>query len=90
MPVYLTEGDVESLVSPAEALEPIEECFRRLARGAIDNRPRTRQPVEGGMFALMSAVDHEFELAGLKAYVSVAAGIVLFEAARQRNVKKQA
>jgi alanine dehydrogenase len=83
VPLYLTEGDVESLLTPEDALQPIEECFRRLARGAIDNRPRTRQPVEGGMFALMSAVDHELELAGLKSYAWVAAGtpfvVVLFD-----------
>jgi alanine dehydrogenase len=81
--VYLTERDVESLLTPEDALDPIEECFRRLARGAIDNRPRTRQPVEGGAFAVMSAVDHELGLAGLKSYPSVPAGtpfvVVLFD-----------
>ncbi len=86
MPLYLTEQDVESLLSPEEALEPIEECFRRLARGAIDNRARIRQPVEGGMFAVMSAVDQELGLAGLKSYAWVAAGtpfvVVLFDVAR--------
>jgi ornithine cyclodeaminase/alanine dehydrogenase-like protein (mu-crystallin family) len=83
VPLYLTESDVESLLEPADALEPIEECFRRLARGAVDNRPRVRMPVEGGMFAVMSAVDRELELAGLKSYAWVAAGtpfvVVLFD-----------
>jgi alanine dehydrogenase len=82
VPLFLTEQDVESLLTAEEALEPIEESFRRLARGAVDNRPRTRQPVDGGTFALMSAVDHELELTGLKSYLSVAAGtrfvVVLF------------
>ncbi len=86
MPLYLTEKDVESLLSPADALEPIEECFRRLGRGTIDNRARARLPVEGGMFALMSAVDHELGLAGLKSYVWVSAGtpfvVVLFDSGR--------
>jgi alanine dehydrogenase len=86
VPLYLTEMDVESLLSPAEALDPIEECFRRLARGAIDNRPRTRLPVEGGMFALMSAVDNELGLAGLKSYVWVPSGtpfvVALFDVGR--------
>jgi alanine dehydrogenase len=83
VPPYLTEQDVESLLTPADALEPIEECFRRLARGAIDNRPRTRQRVEGGALAVMSAVDHELGLAGLKSYAAVPAGtrfvVVLFD-----------
>jgi alanine dehydrogenase len=84
VPLYLTEQDVESLLAPADALEPIEECFRRLARGAIDNRPRTRQRVvEGGALAVMSAVDHELGLAGLKSYAAVPAGtpfvVLLFD-----------
>ena len=75
MPLYLTEQDVESLLAPEEALAPIEECFRRLARGAIDNRPRTRQPIgDGGAFAVMSAVDAELELAGVKSYAATPAG----------------
>jgi ornithine cyclodeaminase/alanine dehydrogenase-like protein (mu-crystallin family) len=74
VPLYLTEADVQSLFEPAEALEPIEECFRRLARGVVDNRPRTRQPVEEGAFAVMSAVDHELGLAGVKSYAAVQAG----------------
>jgi ornithine cyclodeaminase/alanine dehydrogenase-like protein (mu-crystallin family) len=86
VPLYLTEQDVEALLTPEDALEPIEQCFGRLARGALDNRPRVRQPVEGGMFALMSAVDHELGLAGLKSYVWVSAGtpfvVALFDTGR--------
>jgi alanine dehydrogenase len=74
VPLYLTEADVESLLEPADALEPIEECFRRLARGAVDNRPRHRHPFESGAFAVMSAVDHELRLAGVKAYAASRAG----------------
>jgi len=75
VPLYLTEQDVESLLAPEEALAPIEECFRRLARGAIDNRPRTRQPIgDGGAFAVMSAVDAELELAGVKSYAATPGG----------------
>jgi ornithine cyclodeaminase/alanine dehydrogenase-like protein (mu-crystallin family) len=83
VPLFLTEPDVESLLAPRDALEQVEECFRRLARGAIDNRPRTRQRVEGGVLAVMSAVDHELGLAGLKTYAAVPAGtpfvVVLFD-----------
>ena len=86
VPLYLTEQDVEALLTPEDALDPIEQCFGRLARGAIDNRPRVRQPVEEGMFAVMSAVDHELGLAGLKSYVWVSAGtpfvVALFDIGR--------
>jgi alanine dehydrogenase len=86
VPLYLTEADVRSLLEPPDALDPIEECFRRLARGVVDNRPRTRQRLEDGTFAVMSAVDHELGLAGLKSYASVPAGtpfvVALFDLAK--------
>ena len=74
MPLYLTEGEVAELLSPADALSAVEECFERLARGEIDNRPRQRQRVDEGAFAVMSAVDHELRLAGLKSYLWVPRG----------------
>jgi alanine dehydrogenase len=86
VPLYLTEADVHSLLAPEDALAPIEECFRRQATGAIDNRPRTRQSAGDGAFAVMSAVDSELGLAGVKSYVWVSAGtpfvVVLFDAAQ--------
>ena len=45
--VYLTEHDVAELLAPADAVEAVEESFRRLARGAVDNRPRERLPLDG-------------------------------------------
>ena len=74
MPLYLTEADVDSLFEPTDALDPIEECFRRLARAAVDNRPRYRHALDPGAFAVMSAVDHELGLAGVKAYAATPAG----------------
>jgi ornithine cyclodeaminase/alanine dehydrogenase-like protein (mu-crystallin family) len=74
MPLYLTEGEVAELLTPADALSAVEECFQRLARGEIDNRPRLRQRVDEGAFAVMSAVDHELRLAGLKSYLWVPRG----------------
>ncbi len=68
MPLYLTEAQVAELLTPADALEAVEACFRRLAAGEIDNTPRKRARVDGGVFAVMSAVDRELGLAGLKSY----------------------
>ncbi len=86
MPLYLTEADIHSLLAPEDALDPIEECFRRQATGAIDIRPRTRQPAGDGAFAVMSAVDSELGLAGVKSYVWVSAGtpfvVLLFDVAQ--------
>ena len=71
MPLYLSETDVASLLTPAEAVPVVEDCFRRLASGACDNRPRTRLPLEGGYFAVMAAADSELGYAGLKSYTLV-------------------
>jgi len=83
LPLYLTESEVGELLAPADALEAVERCFRRLAEGAIDNQPRIRMRVDGGAFALMGAVDRELRLAGIKTYVWVSAGtpfvVVLFD-----------
>jgi alanine dehydrogenase len=74
VPLYLTEADVESLLTPADALEAVEACFERMARGEVDNRPRYRHRFEGGSLAVLSAVDQELERAGAKTYVASAAG----------------
>ena len=68
MPLYLTEEDVAALLTPADAVEAVEESFRRLARGAVDNRPRERLPLDDGQFAVMACVDRELGYAGLKTY----------------------
>jgi len=72
MPLYLSERDVESLLTPGEAVPIVEDCFRRLAAGAVENLPRRRLAVDDGAFALMAAVDHELGFAGVKSYVTVA------------------
>ena len=74
MPLYLTEADVERLLAPADAIAAVEGCFDRLARGEVENRPRIRQKANGGAFAVMSAVDHELKLAGVKSYAWVPSG----------------
>jgi ornithine cyclodeaminase/alanine dehydrogenase-like protein (mu-crystallin family) len=71
MPLYLSEHDVESLLSPGEAVPVLEACFLRLAAGSVENVPRRRLSFEGGSFALMAAVDRELRLAGAKTYAVV-------------------
>ncbi len=67
-PLYLDEKDVEELLTPADALEAVEASLRRLAAGSVDNRPRTRLPLDDGQFAVMACVDPELGYAGLKSY----------------------
>ena len=86
MPLYLTESDVSSLLEPADAVHAIEECFRRIARGAVDNAPRRRLRLEDGSLADMAASDRELGLAGGKLYTASPAGtrfvVCLFDAER--------
>ena len=72
MPLYLSESDVENLITAGDAVPVIEACFRRMASGAVENVPRRRLELDDGAFAVMSAVDRELGYAGLKAYTAVA------------------
>jgi ornithine cyclodeaminase/alanine dehydrogenase-like protein (mu-crystallin family) len=86
VPLYLRESDVEQLLSPSDAVEAVEGCFARMARGAVENRPRFRLPLEGGRLHVMAAADRELGVAGLKTYAGFGAGarfvVVLFAADR--------
>ncbi len=70
MPLYLTEADVQALLAPAEAVDVVERCFGRLARDAVENKPRYRLGLDGGILAVMSAADLELGYAGLKTYAA--------------------
>jgi alanine dehydrogenase len=83
VPLYLTEANVEKLLTPADAVDAVEGSFRRLAAGEVENRPRYRLRLEDGAMAVMSAADRELGLAGLKTYVALPSGtpfvVVLFD-----------
>jgi ornithine cyclodeaminase/alanine dehydrogenase-like protein (mu-crystallin family) len=84
VPLYLTERDVADLLTPADAVEAIEACFRRLAAGAVENRPRYRLGLESGALAVMAAADLELGYAGAKVYAGFRDGarfaVLLFRA----------
>jgi ornithine cyclodeaminase/alanine dehydrogenase-like protein (mu-crystallin family) len=66
--LYVTEEQVAALLTPADAVAAIEACFQRLARGAVENRPRYRLRLEHGALAVMAASDLELGYAGAKVY----------------------
>jgi alanine dehydrogenase len=84
VPLYLTEADVRSLLTPAAAVAAVEACFERIARGAVENAPRRRLRLEDGWLADMAAADLELGYAGAKVYAGFAEGasfvVVLFDA----------
>jgi alanine dehydrogenase len=90
VPLYLTEHDIEALLSPQDAVEAVEACFRRLAAGAIENGPRRRLTLDGGRLADMAASDLELGYAGAKVYAGFPEGaafvVALFDVARPELV----
>ena len=72
--LYLTEEQVGELLAPADAVAAIEACFQRLARGAVENRPRYRLRLEHGALAVMAAADLELGYAGAKVYAGFQEG----------------
>jgi len=71
MPLWLSEDDVASLVSPGEAVPLVEDCFRRIAAAQVELMPRRRFALGDGYFAVMAAADRGLGVAGLKSYTVV-------------------
>lgn len=90
MTLFLSEDDVRRLVSPADAVEAVEGCFERMARGAVEIAPRRRLRLEEGRLADMAASDVELGYAGAKVYAGFAQGaafvVALFDAAKPELV----
>ena len=87
VPLYLTEAEVAELLTPRDALDAVEGCFERLARGSVaepaahaDRRSRT------GSSRYMAAADAELGFAGTKTYAWLPGGtpfvVVLFDLER--------
>ena len=84
MPLHLTEAEVAELLSPADAVDVVEACFARMARGAVANAPRRRLRLDNGQLADMAAADLELGFAGVKSYAGFPSGtrfvVLLFRA----------
>jgi len=83
--LYVTEEQVAALLTPTDAVETIESCFARMARGVVENRPRYRLRLEHGALAVMAAADLELGYSGAKVYSGFQAGarfvVLLFRTA---------
>jgi ornithine cyclodeaminase/alanine dehydrogenase-like protein (mu-crystallin family) len=71
---YVTEREVADALTPADAVDAVDACFRRMAAGAVENRPRYRLRLEHGALAVMAASDLELGYAGAKVYSGFADG----------------
>lgn len=71
MPIYLTETDVDRLVTMADAMAAVEDCFRHQGAGQATAEPRRRVRVPNGMLHVMFAADREAGVMGVKSYTTV-------------------
>jgi alanine dehydrogenase len=88
--LFLSERDVQELLTPADAVDAVEGSFRRMAVGVVEIAPRRRLKLEDGRLADMAASDLELGFAGAKVYSGFAEGaafvVALFAADRPELV----
>jgi ornithine cyclodeaminase/alanine dehydrogenase-like protein (mu-crystallin family) len=65
---YVTEAEVEQVLTPGAARAAVEASLLRIANGEVDSRPRERFALPDGQFAVMACVDRGLGYAGLKTY----------------------
>lgn len=84
MAIYLTEADVDGLLTMDLALDSLEEVFGARARGAVGNIPRARLPLGNGSYNLMAASWVEKGVVGHKSYTGGKGGatfhVMLYDA----------
>lgn len=79
MPLYLTEAEVNEVLTMELALDSVEEAFRLMFEGGATNPPRSRIRLpRGGLFNFMCAAAPGAGVMGLKAYGVVPGNPVKF------------
>src|SRR5665213_900282 len=73
-PLYLTEADVQRLVTVKDAIATLELMFETWPDPATSNLPRQRAQIGKGSFNLMGAAWGASEIFGMKAYYGAPAG----------------
>ncbi len=74
MTLFLSESDVQGLLSPEAAVDAVEGSFLRLAAGSVEIAPRRRLKLQEGRLADMAASDLELGYACVKTYAGFAEG----------------
>ncbi len=74
-PLYVTESEVEALLTMADAVEVVEQAFVARAKGEAHNEPRRRLPTSSGAYNVMFATWPGHQTAGLKSYAGGRGGI---------------
>ncbi len=74
MALFLTEEDVDGLLTMDAAIDALESSFRHQADGAAANIPRRRVRLGGGMWHFMAAADAALGVTGSKTYGALGPG----------------
>jgi alanine dehydrogenase len=86
VPLFLTEAEVDALLSPEDALAAVESSLVHLASGTARLEPRRRLPLEHGSLSVMAAVDDELGYTAVKSYASGDDVVVLLFDAESREL----
>jgi ornithine cyclodeaminase/alanine dehydrogenase-like protein (mu-crystallin family) len=88
-PLYLTEADVQRLVTVKDAIATLELMFETWPDPDTSNLPRQRAQIGKGSFNLMGAAWGASEIFGLKAYYGIGGGRfhVLLYSSRDGSLK---
>jgi alanine dehydrogenase len=73
-PRLITEAEVQQHLTVPEAIEAVDEAFRRWAAGEAQNVPRSRAAALGAMLHMLSATAAYLGLMGWKAYTTTRGG----------------
>jgi ornithine cyclodeaminase/alanine dehydrogenase-like protein (mu-crystallin family) len=70
MALFLSEEDVNQLLTMADCIRVVEEVFRQAGEGQAENRPRERIRLPSGYLHFMAGAALGFKSFGFKAYTS--------------------
>lgn len=76
--IYLTEDDVDSLLSMEMAIDVVADVFRRQASGEVANIPRARARTDHGMLHVMGAAAKTLDAFAIKVYTTTRSGARFF------------
>ena len=74
MTLYLSEADVDELLTMPDTLRVVEDAFRAWGRGQAINHPRRRIRVPEGFLHVMEAALVDENVMGLKTYATASGG----------------
>jgi alanine dehydrogenase len=86
MALFISNDEVQELVTMPEALKAVDEAFQHFGRGTAVNHPRRRLATPKGGMQIMPAMDSETGIGGHKTYFGRGGGLCLIFEIETANV----